>query len=110
MAKPGGRRISFRGSFSWLPTGEQERLRAIASAVERMIRDFIRQASFLTSALKSTPIPGQGLDCPSMSLTPELVADILVRQGYITPDQGETIKQEARLIPARVRSASAYEQ
>ncbi|HWM90948.1 MAG TPA: ATPase, T2SS/T4P/T4SS family [Thermoanaerobaculia bacterium] len=45
-----------------------------------------------------------------MSLTPELVADILVRQGYITPDQGETIKQEARLMPARVRSASAYEQ
>ncbi|HEX5720385.1 MAG TPA: ATPase, T2SS/T4P/T4SS family [Thermoanaerobaculia bacterium] len=45
-----------------------------------------------------------------MSLTPELVADILVRQGRITPDQGETIKQEARLIPARVRSASAYEQ
>src|SRR5688572_12755732 len=45
-----------------------------------------------------------------MSLTPELVADILVRQGCITPEQGETIKQEARLIPARVRSASAYEQ
>jgi general secretion pathway protein E len=45
-----------------------------------------------------------------MSLTPELVADILVRQGCINPDQGETIKQEARLIPARVRSASAYEQ
>jgi general secretion pathway protein E len=45
-----------------------------------------------------------------MSLTPELVADILVRQGYITPEHGETIKQEARLMPARVRSASAYEQ
>jgi general secretion pathway protein E len=45
-----------------------------------------------------------------MSLTPELLADILVRQGLITPEQGETIKQEARLVPGRVRSSSAYEQ
>jgi general secretion pathway protein E len=45
-----------------------------------------------------------------MSLTPELVANILVRQGYITADQGEAIRQEARLVPNRVRSSSAYEQ
>jgi general secretion pathway protein E len=45
-----------------------------------------------------------------MSLTPELVADILVRQGIITSEQGDTIKQEARLVPGRVRSSSAYEQ
>src|SRR5436853_5266367 len=29
-----------------------------------------------------------------MNHTPELVSDILVRQGYITPEQGEAIKQE----------------
>jgi general secretion pathway protein E len=45
-----------------------------------------------------------------MNLTPELVADILVRQSYITAEQGETIKQEAKLLPGRMRSASAYEQ
>src|SRR5436305_2565713 len=45
-----------------------------------------------------------------MNLTPELVADILVRQGHITPEQGDAIKQEAKLLPSRLRSASAYEQ
>jgi general secretion pathway protein E len=45
-----------------------------------------------------------------MNLTPELVADILVRQKHITPEQGETIKQEAKTLPSRLRSASAYEQ
>ena len=45
-----------------------------------------------------------------MTLTPELVADILVRQKYITPDQGDAIKQEAKLLPNRVRTSSAYEQ
>jgi general secretion pathway protein E len=45
-----------------------------------------------------------------MNLTPELVADILVRQKNITPEQGEAIKQEAKLLPSRLRSASAYEQ
>ncbi len=45
-----------------------------------------------------------------MSLTPELVSAILVRQGYITAEQGEAIRQEARLVPNRVRSSSAYEQ
>jgi general secretion pathway protein E len=45
-----------------------------------------------------------------MNLTPELVSDILVRQGYITPEQGEAIKQEAKALPSRVRNSSAYEQ
>jgi general secretion pathway protein E len=45
-----------------------------------------------------------------MTLTPELVADILIRQKYITPDQGDLIKQEAKLLPQRVRTGSAYEQ
>ncbi|HEY0781241.1 MAG TPA: ATPase, T2SS/T4P/T4SS family [Thermoanaerobaculia bacterium] len=45
-----------------------------------------------------------------MSLTPELVADILVRQGRITREQGETIRQEAKLVPSRLRNASAFEQ
>jgi len=45
-----------------------------------------------------------------MTLTPELVADILVRQKYINPDQGDLIKQEAKLLPQRVRTGSAYEQ
>jgi general secretion pathway protein E len=45
-----------------------------------------------------------------MNLTPELVADILVRQGYVSRQQGDTIRQEAKLVPARLRSSSAYEQ
>jgi general secretion pathway protein E len=45
-----------------------------------------------------------------MNLTPELVADILVRQSNITPEQGEAIKQEARQLPSRLRPATAYEQ
>jgi general secretion pathway protein E len=45
-----------------------------------------------------------------MTLTPELVADILIRQKYITPEQGDTVKQEAKLLPSRVRASSAYEQ
>ena len=45
-----------------------------------------------------------------MNLTPEIVSDILVRQGYITPEQGETIRQEAKALPSRLRSSAAYEQ
>jgi len=45
-----------------------------------------------------------------MNLTPEIVSDILVRQGYITPEQGETIRQEAKAMPNRLRSSTAYEQ
>jgi len=44
-----------------------------------------------------------------MNLTPELVADILVRRGHITAEQGESIKREARQLPARMRSHGAYE-
>ena len=40
-----------------------------------------------------------------MNLTPELVADILVRQGFVTREQGETIRQEAKLVPHRLRSS-----
>jgi general secretion pathway protein E len=45
-----------------------------------------------------------------MNLTPELVADILIRQKFVTAQQGEAIKEEAKLLPSRLRSASAYEQ
>jgi general secretion pathway protein E len=45
-----------------------------------------------------------------MSLSPELVADILVRQGRVAPEQGESIRKEAKLLSHRVRSARAYEQ
>ncbi len=45
-----------------------------------------------------------------MNLPPELIADILVRQGYVTAEQGETIKKEARLMPRRLRSTRAFEQ
>ena len=42
-----------------------------------------------------------------MNLTPELVADILIRQKFVTAQQGEAIKEEAKLLPSRLRSASA---
>jgi general secretion pathway protein E len=45
-----------------------------------------------------------------MNLTPELVADILVRQGFLKPEQGEAIKQEARALPRNLRNANAFEQ
>ncbi len=45
-----------------------------------------------------------------MNLTPNMVADILVRQGYLTPEQGETVKREAQALPSRLRSSTAYEQ
>ncbi len=45
-----------------------------------------------------------------MILTPELVADILVRQGYVTREQGDAIRQEGKLVPQRLRNSSAYEQ
>jgi general secretion pathway protein E len=45
-----------------------------------------------------------------MSLSPHQLADILVRQGLITADQGDTIRKEARLLPTRRRSARAFEQ
>ncbi len=45
-----------------------------------------------------------------MNLTPELVADILVRRGHITAEQGESIKREARQLGSRLRTPGAYEQ
>jgi general secretion pathway protein E len=45
-----------------------------------------------------------------MNLTPEQVAEILVRQGRITPEQGEIVEKEAKLVPRRARSHSAYDQ
>ncbi len=45
-----------------------------------------------------------------LSLTPELVADVLLRQGRIDADHAELIKKEARSVPRRVRSHKAYEQ
>ncbi|HYG63927.1 MAG TPA: ATPase, T2SS/T4P/T4SS family [Thermoanaerobaculia bacterium] len=45
-----------------------------------------------------------------MNLTPELVADILVRQGYITSEQGDAIRQESKLLPGRLRNTRAFEQ
>jgi general secretion pathway protein E len=45
-----------------------------------------------------------------MHLTPEQVADILLRQGRITEEHAEAIKKEARQVPSRLRSHSSYEQ
>ncbi|HSS77038.1 MAG TPA: ATPase, T2SS/T4P/T4SS family, partial [Thermoanaerobaculia bacterium] len=45
-----------------------------------------------------------------MNLTPELIADILVRQGFLKPEQGEAVKQEARALPRSMRNANAFEQ
>jgi len=45
-----------------------------------------------------------------MSLSPFFVAEVLQRQGLITPEQAEEIKREARQLPARVKSAVTYEQ
>jgi len=45
-----------------------------------------------------------------MSLSPMFVADVLVRQGVISPEQAEEVKKEARKLPQRMRTASSYEQ
>ena len=45
-----------------------------------------------------------------MSLAPAFVADVLQRQGLISPDQAEEVKREARQMGDRVRSAATYEQ
>ncbi len=60
---------------------------------------------------QAAPVPERlSYTSPRMTLTPDLVADILVRQKHITPEQGEMIKQEAKLLPSRMRTGSAYEQ
>jgi general secretion pathway protein E len=45
-----------------------------------------------------------------MRLTPEFLADVLVRQGTITQEQGFEIKKEAKLLSNRVRAKKGYEQ
>jgi general secretion pathway protein E len=45
-----------------------------------------------------------------MNLTPELIADVLVRQGVLSGEHGDAIRKEGRLMPQRLRSARAYEQ
>jgi general secretion pathway protein E len=45
-----------------------------------------------------------------MSLSPELLADVLQRQGVLTPEQAEALRKEARQHPLKVRSSRAYEQ
>jgi general secretion pathway protein E len=45
-----------------------------------------------------------------MSLRPEAVADILVRQGCLAAHQADDIRKEARLVSPRVMSARAFEQ
>ena len=45
-----------------------------------------------------------------MSLAPGFVADVLARQGVITPEQAEEVKREARQMGDKVRSAMTYEQ
>ena len=44
-----------------------------------------------------------------MSISPELLADVLQRQGLIGSEQALAIKKEARVLPQRVRSSRAYE-
>ncbi|MBZ0089454.1 MAG: Flp pilus assembly complex ATPase component TadA [Thermoanaerobaculia bacterium] len=45
-----------------------------------------------------------------MSISPFFLAEVLQRQGLITPEQAEEVKREARQLPARVKSAVTYEQ
>ncbi|RMH18422.1 MAG: type II/IV secretion system protein [Acidobacteria bacterium] len=45
-----------------------------------------------------------------MHLTPEFLADVLVRQGVLSEAQGLDVKKEARMMPKTLRSARAYGQ
>ncbi len=45
-----------------------------------------------------------------MHLTPELVADVLLRQGAIDAAQAEQVRKEARRLPPRHRNPRAFEQ
>ena len=45
-----------------------------------------------------------------MALSPLFVADVLQRQGLISPEQSEEIKREARQLPSRTKAAATYEQ
>ena len=46
----------------------------------------------------------------AMTLTPELLADVLVRQGLLLPEQGEEVRKEAKNLPSRHRNPRAFEQ
>ncbi len=50
------------------------------------------------------------LDFVSMSLSPEAIAEILVRQEVLSDEQALEVRKEARSLPARARSPRAYEQ
>src|SRR5215213_8694864 len=132
MAKPGGSLISWIGrrdpppcrcaGAAPLSPGAQDRVNITARTVQIRAGADIRGPPFLSSrgsltrarsvsGVQSSPQPvSASYSEGSMTLTPELVADILVRQKYITPEQGDLIKQEAKLLPQRVRTGSAYEQ
>ena len=45
-----------------------------------------------------------------MNLSPELVADVLVKQGVLNTDQVDDLKKEARLLPRHLRNPRAFEQ
>jgi len=45
-----------------------------------------------------------------MNLSPELVADVLERQGLLSPAQADQLRDEARRLPRRVRNPRAFEQ
>jgi general secretion pathway protein E len=45
-----------------------------------------------------------------MHLTPDLIADVLLRQGVVSSEQAAEIKKEAKTMPRHMRSPQAYEQ
>jgi len=45
-----------------------------------------------------------------VTLSPELLVDVLQRQHVLTAEQSELVKREARQVSRKVRSARAYEQ
>jgi general secretion pathway protein E len=45
-----------------------------------------------------------------MNLSPNLVADVLERQGLLTTEQAAELRKEGQMLPRRVRNPRAYEQ
>ena len=45
-----------------------------------------------------------------MHLTPDIVANVLVRQRVIDVDQANAVKKEARKLPRHQRSPKAFQQ
>src|SRR3954454_4319593 len=70
----------------------------------------MRRGEVSGGGAKLSPAPPHFPEGRPMNLTPELVADILVRQSAITPEQAVTIKAEAKALPQRMRNSSAFEQ